>query len=53
MDDIKNIELKKGINFDKHIIEKCDNCDEDHFSYQYSIIKLAVNDFYLNWEECC
>ena len=53
MSNIENNKIQKSINFDKHTIEKSDNCDADHVSYQYSIIKLAVNDFYLNWGDYC
>ena len=52
MSDIENDKLQKSINFDKHTIERCENNDTDHVLKLSTTARLAVKDFFLNWEEC-
>jgi len=49
---IKNDKHQKFIYSDEHTIERCENNDTDHVLKLSTTARLAVKDFFLNWEEC-
>ncbi len=52
MSNIKIDKLQNFINSDEHTIERCKKYDIDHVLKLSKSARLAVKDFFLNWEEC-
>jgi len=52
MSDIKNDKHQKFIYSDEHTIIRCKKYDINHVLKLSATARLAVKDFFLNWEEC-
>ena len=52
MNDIKHNKQPKCVNFDNFTVEKCEKYAREHGLSFSSIVRLAVNEFFIQQEKC-